>query len=342
MFEPRERTEFSQYSLPLKDCSSKSSVSRRNRGEALADPLVVVLGPTASGKSELALRIAQEFCGEIVNFDSIQVYRGFDIGSAKLPLSARGGIPHHLVDVVDPGQLFTAGDFVRMARSVLREIAGRHRLPVLVGGTGFYLRALLEGLSPAPERQEFLRAGLLAREDKRRGSLHRILSRIDPAASARIHQNDVKKLVRALELCMLRRQPASTLQAIRKDALTGFPTIKIGLDPPRTELYERINDRVARMFEGGLIREVEAMLAGGIPSSAKPFESLGYAQAVAHLEGRLSLEEAVTLTRQATRRYAKRQMTWFRREREVEWFKSFGSAPEAQTEAVAYLRNTIT
>ncbi len=307
----------------------------------MADPLVVVLGPTASGKSELALRIAQEFCGEIVNFDSIQVYRGFDIGSAKVPVSARRGIPHHLIDVVDPGQLFTAGDFARMARGVLREIAGRNRLPVLVGGTGFYLRALLEGLSPAPERHDFLRARLLAREDKRRGSLHRILSRLDPAASARIHQNDVKKLVRALELCMLRRQPASTLQAVLKDALTGFPTIKIGLDPPRAELYERINNRVARMFEGGLIEEVEAMLASGVLSSAKPFESLGYSQAVAHLQGRLSREEAVTLTQQATRQYAKRQMTWFRRERDVQWFQNFGTAAEVQSEAVSYLRNTI-
>lgn len=246
-----------------------------------------------------------------------------------------------MIDVLNPDQLFTAGDFARMARAVLRDIAGRRRLPVLVGGTGFYLRALLEGLSPAPERHEFLRTRLLAREDKRRGSLHRILSRLDPAASARIHQNDVKKLVRALELCMLRRQPASTLQAISKDALTGFPTIKIGLDPPRAELYEHINDRVTRMFEGGLIEEVNAMLASGLPSSAKPFESLGYSQAVAHLEKRLSLEEAVTLTRQATRQYAKRQMTWFRRERDVQWFKSFGTAPAAQSEAVSYLRNTI-
>ena len=246
-----------------------------------------------------------------------------------------------MIDVLDPAQLFTAGDFARMARAVLLEIAGRNRLPVLVGGTGFYLRALLEGLSPAHERQELLRARLLVREEKRKGSLHRILSRLDPAASARIHQNDVKKLVRALELCMLRRQPASTLLAVRKDALTGFPTIKIGLDPPRAELYQRINDRVARMFEGGLIEEVEAMLGGGVPSSAKPFESLGYSQAVAHLEGRLSLEQVVTLTRQATRQYAKRQMTWFRRERDVEWFKNFGAAPEAQSNAVSYLRNTI-
>ena len=258
-----------------------------------------------------------------------------------MPASGRRGIPHHLIDVLDPTQLFTAGDFARMAGGVLLEIAGRNRLPVLVGGTGFYLRALLEGLSPAPERQEFLRARLLAREDKRRGSLHRILSRLDPAASARIHRNDVKKLVRALELCMLRRQPASTLQAVRKDALTGFPAIKIGLNPPRAELYQRINDRVTRMFEDGLIQEVEAMLASGVPSSAKPFESLGYSQAVALLEGRLSLEQAATLTRQATRQYAKRQMTWFRREPDVEWFKNFGSPPEAQSEALSYLRNAI-
>ena len=300
--------------------------------------LVVVLGPTASGKSELAIKIAQELDGEIVNFDSIQVYRGFDIGSAKLPVSERQGIPHHLIDVVDPGQLFTAGDFARQARCVLGEIAERNRVPILAGGTGFYLRALLQGLSPAPERDATVQARLIQREDKREGSLHRLLSRLDPSAAARIHRNDQRKLIRALELCLIRRQPASELATAlwsqSKDALTGFRAIKIGLDPPRAELYERINARVARMFERGLLEEIRAMLASGVPGSAKPFESLGYSQALAHLEGRLSLEEAVTLAQQATRRYAKRQMTWFRREQDVRWFPDFGTRAEVQAEAI--------
>jgi len=286
---------------------------------------IVVLGPTASGKSELALHIAQTLTGEIVNFDSVQVYRKFDLGSAKTPYSERQGIPHHLIDIVEPDQLFTAGDFARTARSVVHEIAGRHRIPVLVGGTGFYLRALLEGLPPGPERNEELRMRLLEHESRRDGSLHRILGRLDPRAAARIHPNDSKKVVRALELCIVRRQPASDLLTREKDSLRGFRVIKIGLDPPRPALFERINQRVGEMFERGLIQEVQSILSSGVPKSAKPFESLGYCQALAHLEGRLSMEEAIRLTRQATRQYAKRQMTWFRREPDVHWFQDFGA-----------------
>ena len=302
------------------------------------EALVVVLGPTASGKSELAIKIAQELNGEIVNFDSIQVYRGFDIGSAKLPVSDRAGIPHHLVDVVDPRQLFTAGDFAREAQRVLRDIAERSRIPILAGGTGFYLRALLQGLSPAPGRDVNIRNRLLQWEDRHKGGLHRLLSRLDPPSAARIHQNDRRKLIRALEICLIRREPASELWSRPKDALAGFRVIKIGLNPFRAELHERINARVAQMFERGLLTEVRAMLANGVPGSAKPFESLGYSQAIAHLEGRLSLDEAISLAQQATRQYAKRQMTWFRREMDVRWFPDFGTRAEVQAEAVEVAR----
>lgn len=243
--------------------------------------------------------------------------------------------------MLDPDQLFSAGAFARAARIALQEIAGRERLPILVGGTGFYLRALLEGLSPAPERQEALRAGLMQREQKRRGSLHRILSRLDPAASARIHQNDAQKVIRALELCLLRRHPVSAALLLPRESLAGFRTIKIGLDPPRAELRECIDNRVARMFESGLLREVQAILASGVPSTAKPLESLGYSQAVAHLAGRLSLPEAITLAQQATRQYAKRQLTWFRREADVHWINNFGTAPQVQAEAVSYLHDRL-
>ncbi len=243
--------------------------------------------------------------------------------------------------MLDPDQLFSAGAFARTARVALQEIAGRERLPVLVGGTGFYLRALLDGLSPAPERQDSLRPDLTERERKRPGSLHRILSRLDPAASARIHPNDVKKVIRALELCLLRRRSVSPALPAPREPLAGFRIIKVGLDPPRAELRECIDNRVARMFESGLLAEVQAILASGVPSSAKPFESLGYSQTLAHLAGLLSLTEAITLAQQVTRQYAKRQMTWFRREPDVHWLNGFGSDPQVQADAISYLHDRL-
>lgn len=301
--------------------------------------LVVVVGPTASGKSDLALRIAETFNGEIVNYDSVQVYRYFNIGTAKLSPAERRGIPHHLIDIIEPDQLYTAGEFARTARGLLIDICGRGRVPILVGGTGFYLRALLQGLSPGHERDEPLRARLIQREIRRGGSLHRILGRLDPQAAARIHPHDIKKLIRALELCHLHRQPASALLARGKDALTGFDVFKAGLDPPRAALYERINARVHRMFQEGLIEEVEAIRSRGIRLTVKPFESLGYAQVRAYFEGTLSLEEAIGLTQQETRRYAKRQMTWFRKEPGVHWFRGFGDEPHIQEQAIATIRS---
>jgi tRNA dimethylallyltransferase len=304
-------------------------------------PLIAVLGPTASGKSDLALVIAQAFNGEIVNYDSVQAYRYFDIGTAKLSPAERRAIPHHLIDTIEPEHIFTAGEFARAARSALDEIARRNHIPVLVGGTGFYLRALLEGLTPSDERDESIRLRLTQREARRRGSLHRILRRLDPPAAARIHPNDVKKLIRALELCLQHGQPASAVFAQGKDALAGFSVIKVGLDPPRPELYERINARVNRMFQAGLVEEVQSILARGVPPTAKPFESLGYVQALAYLTGKFSLEEAVALAQQETRRYAKRQMTWFRRELDVHWFAGFGSDPAIQVAVLGLLRQRV-
>lgn len=304
-------------------------------------PLIVVLGATASGKSDLALLIAETFAGEIVNFDSVQVYRYFDIGTAKLSPAERRGIPHHLIDIIESNRLYTAGEFARIARDVLIEISGRDRVPVLVGGTGFYLRALLEGLSPTHERDEAIRSRLVEREARCPGSLHRILKRLDPESAARIHRNDIKKVIRAIELCLMHRQPVSTIFASGRDALTGFDVIKIGLGPPRPALYEQIDARVRRMFQEGLVEEVESILAGGVPATAKPFESLGYSQVLTYLQGRLSLEEAIALTQQETRRYAKRQITWFRREPGVHWFPSFGSDPVVQTEVLNLIRERL-
>ena len=297
-------------------------------------PLAVVLGPTGTGKSELAIRLALAVGGEIVNCDSLQLYRGFDVGTAKVPAAERGGVPHHLIDLIEPQQLFTAGDYARASAAALREIAGRGRVPIVVGGTGFYLRALLDGLFPGPPRDAALRERLERREQRRPGSLHRILTRLDPAAGARIHVNDKNKTLRALEVRLLERRPISALFERGRNALSGFRSIKLGLDPPRDVLYQRLDARSARIFEQGLVDEVRHLLASGIPAEAKPFESLGYQQALQVVQGRLTPEDALASTQQETRRYAKRQVTWFRKEAGVHWLAGFGDDPAVQAQAL--------
>ncbi|HLG97495.1 MAG TPA: tRNA (adenosine(37)-N6)-dimethylallyltransferase MiaA [Bryobacteraceae bacterium] len=294
----------------------------------------VILGPTGSGKSELALRIARDLQAEVVSCDSVQVYRRFNIGTAKIPESKRGGVPHHLIDIVEPGELFTAGDYAREAAVVLRQIAGRGSIPVLAGGTGFYLRALLEGLSPGPVRDEAVRADLMNREQRRPGSLHRILKRLDATAAKRIHPNDLNKTLRALEIRLLERRPSAELFAAGRLALCGFHPIKIGLTPPRHLLYRSLDERTAAMFEHGLIHEVRELIASGVPSNAKPFESLGYKQALQALRGELNEQQAIESAQRETRRYAKRQLTWFRRETGVHWLAQFGDAPGSAEQAL--------
>lgn len=298
-------------------------------------PLPIVLGPTGSGKSELAIQIARAAGGEIVNCDSLQVYRGFDIGTAKTPDPQRRGVPHHLIDVIEPQQLFTAGDYAQLARAALREIAARQRIPIIVGGTGFYLRALLDGLSQGPPRNPALRRRLELRERKRPLSLHRILTRLDAAAASRIHSNDKKKIIRALEVRLLEGRPISELFSQGRDPLIGFRPIKLGLNPSRALLNQRLNARTVHMFEAGLLEEVRALLSSGVSRDAKPFESLGYKQALGVLEGRITLEQALESTQLETRQYAKRQVTWFRKEPDVQWLDGFGDNPEVQTEALA-------
>lgn len=301
-------------------------------------PLPVVLGPTGSGKSDLSLCIARAVGGEIVNCDSLQVYRGFDVGTAKVPVAERQGVPHHLIDIVEPMNLFTAGDYARVAEAAVREISGRGRTAVLVGGTGFYLRGLLEGLSPGPSRDDTLRARLQDRELKRPGSIHRILARLDMGAAARIHPNDKNKTIRALEVRLLEGAPVSSMFERGRVALSGFLPVKIGLDPPRDLLYERLNERARRMFDRGLVDEVRRLLSSGIPPDAKPFESLGYKQALQMLQGRITGEQALESTQQETRRYAKRQLTWFRKEQGMHWIAGFGDDPRVQVEALAILQ----
>jgi tRNA dimethylallyltransferase len=300
-----------------------------------------VAGPTGSGKSDLALLIAEKFDGEIINCDSLQVYRHFDIGTAKLPLGERRGIPHHLIDILNPDEPCTAGAYARLARQTIGEISARGRLPILAGGTGFYLRALLEGLFEGPVRDQALRDRLAARESRRPGSLHRLLKRFDSAAAAKIHSNDVPKVTRALEICMLTRQPVTRLFQQGRDALTGYRTLKLGLLPDRETLNPRLDSRCAWMFEHGLVEEVRHILALGFPPECKPFESHGYKQALQLIHGELNARDAVFYAQRNTRHYAKRQITWFRRERELQWLKGFGDAPQIREAALQTVANFL-
>jgi len=300
-------------------------------------PLVVVAGPTGSGKSDLAIALAETFQGEIVNCDSLQLYRYLNIGTAKTPEAERRGVPHHLFDIVLPEEVFTAGDYSRLARAVVKEIAGRGKLPIVAGGTGFYLRALLNGLFPGPGRNDDLRARLL----RRPGSLHKLLHRFDPPAAARIHANDTKKLIRALEVCLLARRPISSLHAQGTEPLTGFRILKIGLDPPRAELLERLNHRCTKMFEAGLADEVQQVIALGYPPTAKAFESIGYREAILYLAGEFTPDEAIAATQVATRQYAKRQRTWFRREPGILWLEGFGNSTQTIETANCFVQSFL-
>jgi tRNA dimethylallyltransferase len=290
----------------------------------VSDPLLVVLlGPTGSGKTALSLAIAGEFHGEIVNCDSVAVYRELDVGTAKPTRAERTQVPHHLFDIVDPTEPMTAGEYARRARQVLAEIRDRKHLPIVAGGTGLYLRALLDGLFAGPERSESLRAHLRERVEER-GSpyLHRVLARMDPKAADKIHANDAAKIIRAIEVCLAARQPMTGMWEQGRDPLTGFRILRIGLDPERQALYARINSRAAQMFDYGLIEETSAILESH--GRVAPLDSLGYRQAAELLAGKITREAAVAAAQQGHRNYAKRQLTWFRREPGVHWIQGFG------------------
>ncbi len=297
-------------------------------------PLLIALhGATASGKTSLAIRIAERFSGEIVSCDSVAVYREMEIGTAKPSAEQQARVPHHMLDLVSPDRPYTAGDYSRDARLMLNGIAARHRLPVIAGGTGLYLRALLDGLFPGPQRSDALRQRLGTRAAAR-GShyLARILQRLDPVSAERIHPNDTPKLIRAIEVTLAARLPMSSAWKAGRDPLSGFRILRVGLNPPRTALYARIDERAARMFSDGLIAETEQLLAR-YGQQCRPLGSLGYRQAAMLLRGEISLGKAILATRQGHRNYAKRQMTWFRKEPDVHWLQGFGD--EAEIEACA-------
>jgi len=297
--------------------------------------LVVVLGPTASGKTALALAIARRFEAEIVNCDSVAMYRDFEIGTAKPTAAERAEVAHHLLDFVDPTANVTAGEYARRARQALNEIAGRGRLAIVSGGTGLYLRALLEGLFAGPQRSEDLRNNLRRRaEQSGPERLHRILCRLDPSAAKRIHANDVPKVIRALEVCLSSRRPMTALWQEGREPLRGFRILRLGLNPEREALYERINQRAAKMFEHGLIAETK-QLWEKYGDEPWPLTALGYRQAMQVLRGEIDRKLALESAQQAHRNYAKRQMTWFRREPKVRWLSGFGDDSGVQAEAIA-------
>jgi tRNA dimethylallyltransferase len=300
-----------------------------------------VAGPTGSGKSDLALAIAQQFDGEIVNCDSLQVYRHFDIGTAKLPPDEWRGVPHHLIDILNPDEIFTAGEYARLAREAIHTISRRSRLPILAGGTGFYLRALLDGLFEGPSRDQSLRDRLARREARRTGSLHRLLTRFDSATARKIHPHDVPKVTRALEVCLLTRRKVSELFREGRDALTGYRTLKLGLLPDRDALYQRLDQRCAAMFDRGLVEEVRHILALGYAAESKPFESHGYKQALQSIRGELNLREAIFYAQRNTRQYAKRQLTWFRREPGLVWLKGCADTPGIRESAIDCVANFL-
>jgi tRNA dimethylallyltransferase len=296
--------------------------------------LVVILGPTASGKTALSLALAEAFDGEIVNCDSVAMYRELDIGTAKPSLAERARAPHHLFDYVEPTAFITAGEYARQARRVIAEIKDRGHLPIVVGGTGLYLRALLEGLFPGPQRSEALRQRLRERATSK-GSyyLHGILARLDRAAAARIHANDTPKLIRAVEVCLASRQKMTDLWQQGREPLRGFHILRIGLNPDRTKLYENINARAAEMFDLGLVEETEGLIRK-YGAAIRPLSSLGYKQAAQLLRHELTREQAIAAAQQAHRNYAKRQMTWFRREPDVSWLNGFGDDTRIQRAAI--------
>jgi tRNA dimethylallyltransferase len=301
-------------------------------------PLVVIVGPTASGKSALGIALAKKFGGEIVACDSTQLYRGFDIGTAKPTLAERAEIPHHLLDVLEADEPSTAGDYRERAEAVLADLKLRGKLPILTVGTGLYLRALLEGLADLPQRSEELRDRL--RETAAAhgpGHLHALLKKLDAETAAKIAPADEQKIIRAIEVCLLANKPLSEVYRSARRPLVGWRMLKVGLQPARDALVDRIHARTDGMLAAGWLDEVRGLLGQNHREDAKPFDFIGYRELREVLRGKMAIAAARAAIQQSTRQYAKRQLTWFRREQNVHWLAGFGDDPLIQREACDYL-----
>ena len=295
-------------------------------------PLLTIIGPTASGKSALGVFLAKEFGGEVVACDSTQLYRVFDIGTAKPTPAERASVPHHLLDVLDPAEESTAGCYRECALRVLHDLRGRSRLPIFTVGTGLYLRALLEGLADLPLRSEDLRERLrVSAAEHGAGHLHEMLAHLDASAAKQISAADEQKLIRAIEICLLAKKPLTEVHRAGRTPLAGWRILKIGLQPEREALYQRIHNRTDAMLQAGWLDEVSGLMASGLPENAKPFNFIGYRELRSHLRGEITLDAARAAIQQGTRQYAKRQLTWFRREQNVHWLGGFGDDPSNQT-----------
>jgi tRNA dimethylallyltransferase len=305
-----------------------------------AKPIIAVVGPTASGKSELGISLALKLDGEIISCDSVQVYKEIEIATAKVPLEERRGVPHHLIDFVPPEVSYTAADWARDALQKIEEIESRGHTVLLVGGTGFYLRALRQPFFEAPPTDELLRRRL-ARTRERRGAahLHRILLRLDHEAAARLSPRDWPRVQRAIEVRLQTGLPMSRQLSARPAPPPQAARLRVfALNPPREELYRRINERTDAHFRAGLVEEVRSLLDRGLPADSSALGAHGYRRVVEYLRGARSFESAVEQTKLDVRHYAKRQLTWFRREPGVEWVEGFGDDARVQEEIASRLR----
>jgi tRNA dimethylallyltransferase len=321
----------------IKECGQDARAPSEDRAPAI----IAIVGPTASGKSELGIELALRLGGEIVNCDSVQVYQGIQIATAKVPLEERRGVPHHLIDFVSPSVNFTAADWARAAIEKIQEIEGRGHPALLVGGTGFYLRALRRPFFASPSTDEVLRARLTSLRERRGPEhLHRILQRLDAVEAARLSPRDWPRVQRALEVCLQTGERISEQRPLRPEPPSLASRMRIfALGPPRRELYARINERAEQHFANGLVDEVRRLLDEGVPANSNALGAHGYRRVVEYLRGERDLKSAIAQTKLDVRHYAKRQWSWFRHEPGVEWLEGFGEDPEVSAQALALLQD---